>query len=337
MTPRTIVIRRSEAGRTVAEILRATGSLSWSAVGRLMSAGQVWLNGSVCHQPAQRVRAGQRLEIKGPERRKRKQPGGSGSAPHHEPPTRRHSAKPAAKDFAVEIRFVDSHIVVAEKPAGLTTVRHAGETAAFGARARRFLPPTLVDLLPGMLPKTAGRLRAVHRLDKETSGLVILARTAQAERHLGLQFRAHTIDRRYLAVVRGKAKGERIESLLLTDRGDGRRGSNPDGGDGQRAVTHVRVIDELGDYTLVECRLETGRTHQVRIHLGERGIPLCGDRVYDRPLHGAPLPDGSGFSRPALHAALLAIDHPASGKRMTWTSDLPTDMRELVGQLRKRK
>ena len=125
--------------------------------------------------------------------------------------------------------------------------------------------------------------------------------------------------------------------MLVRDRGDGRRGGTADpAADGQRAVTHVRVVEELGDYTLVECRLETGRTHQVRIHLGEAGTPLCGERVYDRPPHGRPVPDCSGAKRIALHAATLGFDHPATGERMQWTSPLPADMAELYRMLRRR-
>jgi 23S rRNA pseudouridine1911/1915/1917 synthase len=244
----------------------------------------------------------------------------------------------------INIVFLDEHIVVVDKPAGLTTVRHAHEAAEFGARGRRYLPPTLVDVLPGLLAAKVrkkgkhvrpGRIRAVHRLDKETSGLVVLARTPQAERSFGQQFRAHSVERRYLALVRGRAKDERIESYLVPDRGDGRRGSSPDRSNGQRAVTHVRLVEDLGNYSLVECRLETGRTHQVRIHLGERGTPLCGETIYDRPLNGKPLPDRSGAQRPALHAAFLAITHPVTGKRLSWTSPLPEDMKQLQKRLRR--
>jgi 23S rRNA pseudouridine1911/1915/1917 synthase len=237
------------------------------------------------------------------------------------------------------IRYADKHLVIVDKPAGLTTMRHAEEAAEFGPRGRRFLPPTLADVLPSLLaqrrPNERTKVRAVHRLDKDTSGLVVFARTIEAERHLGRQFRAHTIERVYQGIVRGRAKTARIESWLERDRGDGRRGSSAIPGQGQRAVTHVRVLEELGDYTLVECRLETGRTHQVRIHLGEAGTPLCGERIYDRPLHGKPLPDGSGMKRVALHAALLGFEHPATGERMRWTSNLPKDMANLIQRLRR--
>jgi 23S rRNA pseudouridine1911/1915/1917 synthase len=179
-------------------------------------------------------------------------------------------------------------------------------------------------------------VRAVHRLDKETSGLVVFARTPEAASHLGKQFRGHTIERRYLAVVRGRARPGRIESFIAPDRGDGRRGSTPNPATGKRAVTHIEVKEELDNYTLVECRLETGRTHQVRIHLAENGTPLCGERVYDRPLHGKPTPDPSGARRPALHAASLGFTHPATGKRMVWHAPLPPDLISLIDRLREK-
>src|SRR5262249_54243038 len=143
-------------------------------------------------------------------------------------------------------RYADDQVVVVEKPAGLTTVRHAEEAAEFGRRARRFLPATLEDLLPDLLPRTrSGRpasVRAVHRIDKDTSGLVVFARTPEAARNLGQQFRGHTVGRTYLAVVRGRARPGRIESWLVRDRGDGRRGSSGRPGEGQHAVTHVAVV-----------------------------------------------------------------------------------------------
>src|SRR5262249_50403320 len=244
---------------------------------------------------------------------------------------RRKVEKPAVPQPSLV--HLDAHIVVVEKPPGVTTMRHAEEAAEFGARGKRYLPPTLADALPRLV---GGPVRAVHRLDRDTSGLVVFARTPDAEASLGKQFRAHTAGRRYLALVRGRATAGRIESHLVRDRGDGRRGSGASGAaEVQRAVTHIRVIDELGPLTLVECQLETGRTHQVRIHLGERGTPLCGEKLYDRPLHGAPLPDESGAQRIALHAAYLGLTHPATGKWIEWESPLPEEMSALVQRWRK--
>jgi 23S rRNA pseudouridine1911/1915/1917 synthase len=296
--------------------VRSRLGLSWTEARRLIAERKVWLAGARCLDPTRRVRAGQPLEV------------GSG-APGATGPE---ASSPL-------IRFADAHVIVVDKPAGLTTMRHPKDVAEFGCRARRFLPPTLADLLPPLLAEgRAGRsppVRAVHRLDKDTSGLVVFARTPEAERQLGLQFRLHTVVRCYLAVVRGRAADRRIESFFVPDRGDGRRGSTSEPGRGKRAVTHVHVVEDLGGFTLLECRLETGRTHQVRIHLGESGTPLCGERVYDRPLQGRPvIADISGFPRPALHAARLGFEHPATGKHMSWQSPLPKDMAELVKRLR---
>lgn len=313
---RTIVVTRREAGETLAAVLHKQLALSWSAAKKLIAAERVRIGTTLCTDPAHRVKAGHRLNIV-------LDTGGK-------------SSREEGQGFVV--RHDDADVVVVDKPAGVTTMRHASEAAEFGARAQRYLPATLADLLSRQLAEGRRRveLRAVHRLDRDTSGLVVFARTPEAERRLGMQFRAHTVGRRYLAVVRGQAQPGRIESHLIRDRGDGRRGSSADPAAGKPAVTHVRVLEDLGDFTLVECRLETGRTHQVRIHLGEQGTPICGETVYDRPLHGAPLPDQSGAPRLALHATHLAFDHPATGTRMSWTSPLPDDLADLVQRLRER-
>lgn len=303
--PHSTFVERAESGRTLLEILQSSFPMSRRDALDALRNQRIRICGGVCVDPQRRVKAGQHIQVD--------------------------AKSTEAKPSGIVVRYVDAHIVVVEKPAGLTTVRHADEV---DRRARKFLPKTLVDMLPAELARQGhpvkGRIRAVHRIDKETSGLVVLARTPAAETHLGKQFRAHTVGRRYLALVRGQAKQARIESQLVADRGDGRRGS---GKGGQHAVTHVRPVETLGDFTLVECELETGRTHQVRIHLGEAGTPLCGERVYDRPLHGKPLPDASGARRPMLHATFLAIDHPATGKRMEWEAKMPIDMNELVTRL----
>jgi 23S rRNA pseudouridine1911/1915/1917 synthase len=339
MPVRSIVIQPGQAGQTVGQVLQGALRLGRASVLHYLHGKKVRLAGHLCRAPGRRVRSGQRLDIvldamKLEKRTSRISALGGKKrlrSAHHTP-----IRSPFAQ--AIRVRYLDSHIVVVDKPAGLTTVRHASEAKELGRRAQRFLPATLVDLLPGALPATqdTGRIRAVHRLDKETSGLVVLARTAAAETSLGLQFRAHDIEREYLALVRGRAKAERIETYLVRDRGDGRRGSGPPDG-GQKAVTNVAVVERLGDFTLVACRLETGRTHQVRIHLGERGTPLCGDRIYDRPVHGRPPPDTSGARRPLLHAAYLALDHPATGQRLSWKAKLPKDMEEMLRKLRSQK
>jgi 23S rRNA pseudouridine1911/1915/1917 synthase len=331
MTKRRFVIAAREAGMRIDAVLREHLAVSWKVVNRLLVERRVIIGGRSCSDPRQRVQPGQRVHVAETEE----------ASPN--PSRKAKDGDDKRLDTSI-IRHADDQIVVIDKPAGLTTMRHAEEAAEFGARGRRFLPETLADMLPALLRrfeagkprgKRSVRVRAVHRLDKETSGLVVFARTSEAESHLGKQFRAHTIERRYLALVRGRAKPARIESFLAEDRGDGRRGSTTEPGKGKRAVTHVRVVEALGEFSLVECRLETGRTHQVRIHLGEAGTPLCGERVYDRPLHGKPLPDPSGARRPMLHAATLGIDHPLTRRRVVWNAPLPRDMRQLQARLRK--
>jgi 23S rRNA pseudouridine1911/1915/1917 synthase len=317
-------VRRREAGRSIVDCLRARLAIDVGQIRNLIQTGNVFLSGKPCRNPHWVVRPGQQVRIHLLDLR------GKGQSKSGSPKEKSAIKK---KEYGLAVRFQDAHVVVVDKPAGLTTMRHREEAAEFGERGKRFLPATLADLLPAALTLNA-KPRAVHRLDKDTSGLVVFATTPQAEGNLGKQFRAHTVERLYVAVVRGRALSGKIESWLVSDRGDGRRGSSPAPGQGQRAVTHVRVVEELGDFTLVECRLETGRTHQVRIHLGEAGTPLCGERIYDRPTHGQPLADTSHFRRVALHAATLGFVHPATGQKVKWNSPLPADMAGLLTKLR---
>ena len=255
---------------------------------------------------------------------------------------------PPAREDDVIVHFLDAQIVVVEKPARLTSVRHA-EERHWSAR-RKQVQPTLQDLLPQIIAKklgggrgrrraSAGKLppvRPVHRLDRDTSGLMVFARTRQAEQRLVEQFRRHTAGRRYLAVVQGEVSEQTIESHLVRDRGDGRRGSTKLPDLGKRAITHVKPLERLGDYTLIECRLETGRTHQIRIHLAEAGHPLCGETVYHQPLFAAPRADASGAPRLALHAAELSLEHPVSGERLRFNAPPPADLAAWLAGLRHR-
>jgi 23S rRNA pseudouridine1911/1915/1917 synthase len=328
MPTRSFMVGRHDAGKPLLHVLCQQLRLSRTEAATYVRQRLVRLAGRVCPQPGRQVRPGQRVEVAlpkapRPQVQRQDRPG-------------KDRERPAGETHIV-VRYVDDQLVVVDKPPGLTTVRHAEDAAEFGSKAKRFLPPTVIDLLPAVLAGRGvrgGRLRAVHRLDRETSGLLVVARTPDAERALGLQFRRHGIGRHYLALVRGQAQNGRIESNLVRDRGDGRRGSKSSP-EGQHAATNVLALEVLGNYTLVECRLETGRTHQVRIHLGEAGTPLCGERVYDRPVHGPPLPDGSGAKRPMLHAASLEFEHPTTGQRLRFTAPLPRDMKSLLERLRR--
>jgi 23S rRNA pseudouridine1911/1915/1917 synthase len=351
MPPIQFLIERRESGRTVAEVLRLRFRLTWAQAKRLVERGHVRVAGQLTRAPEQRVKTGNRfwvaagvIEVKPAAGAEKKKP-----AP---PPTREHRADqpkrtpneggrgsgkkpaPAVNTVAIEVVYSDDAVVVVDKPAGVTTSRSKEDAEEFG-RGVRYLPKTLAELMPAALGAPNRPVYAVHRLDRDTTGLLVFARTRAAATRLTAQFRKHTVDRRYLALTRGIPQGGRIESVLVPDRGDGRRGSGPVGAeDGRRAVTTVTVLEPLGQYALVECRLETGRTHQVRIHLGEAGHPLCGERLYDRPVHGSPVPDGSGAARPLLHAYRLGFEHPETGEVMGWEVDPPGDFAEAVNRAR---
>lgn len=362
MPPIAFVVDRREAGQTLAAVLKKRFGLSWSQAKRLVERRHVRVGQQVETDVARRLKVGKRVLLdagtieqhkregvgeetkqesaaanraKGVKRTSKVSPKSGDKKPT--PAPSKHRLDPPSLPLPPScIVYSDDAVVVADKPVGLTTMRHKEEAAEFGPRGKRFLPKTLADLLPRALGTPDRSLIAVHRIDRDTSGLVVFARTNAAAEHLAKQFRKHTVDRRYLALTRGTPTSGRIESVFVSDRGDGRRGStrktNPP--DGKRAVTHVKVLEELGEFALVECRLETGRTHQVRIHLGEAGVPLCGERIYDRAINSKPLPDGSGAERPMLHAARLGFTHPETGHLMTWDVKPPDDFAQLWAKLR---
>lgn len=189
---------------------------------------------------------------------------------------------------------------------------------------------------PGRRPKPPA-LRAVHRLDRDTSGLMVFARSAEAERRLVHMFRKHDLHRAYQAIAHGEVREQTFESDLVRDRGDGLRGSTNLPDVGKHAVTHVRPIEFLNGYTLVECRLETGRTHQIRIHLAEAGHMVCGEKVYNHRLFGEMMEDRSGAQRQALHAAELGFKHPITGEDLMFQMPMPADMQRLLDRLRGKK
>jgi 23S rRNA pseudouridine1911/1915/1917 synthase len=316
--PGPISLTADRAGITLAALLRERlPDRSWSRVRRLIETRGVQVNGEPCLDPARRLKEGEAIQVSD-------------------------RPMPARKpEQTVVVRYLDEHIVVVEKPSGMNTVRHPSERE--WSHRRKALSATLEDIVPKLIARDKGRprkgplprLRVVHRLDKETSGLVVFARTVAAERELGKQFRRHCVVRRYLAVVPGSLESQTIRSRLVRDRGDGRRGSTRNRDLGKEAVTHVEVVEPLSCYTLVSCRLETGRTHQIRIHLAELGRPICGEKVYNRrPGEQATL-DKSGAPRPALHATELGFVHPTTKEVMHWSMPLPPELAEFVEKLRR--
>jgi 23S rRNA pseudouridine1911/1915/1917 synthase len=319
-----------QSNQTLAAILRSRlPGKSWNDLRKFIAARHVKISGDLCLDPARRVREGDQIEIL------------TASAP-----------KPRQPDL-VKIRYLDEHLVVVEKPSGMPTVRHPLERT--WTQRRRDLSPTLEDIVRKLIAakkeasgvrgqgseqkgtksqKGLPALRKVHRLDKETSGLVVFARTVTAERGLGRQFHKHTVIRRYLAVIPGYLPAQRIATRLIRDRGDGRRGSTAVPGRGKEAITHVEVEERLPNYTVLSCRLETGRTHQIRIHLAEQGHPVCGEKVYNRKPHQEPRIDASGAPRLALHAVELGFVHPITREALHWTMPLPDDLQAFVDRLR---
>ncbi|RLS90779.1 MAG: RluA family pseudouridine synthase [Planctomycetota bacterium] len=305
-------------GATLATIVRnLKPDLSWSRIKKIIAQGHIKISNDVCLDPARRVRAAEEVEL---------------------------LVKPDGKALdkqEIVIRHLDEHLVVVEKPPGVNSVRHPAERT--WKESRKSLSPTLEDLVTKQIAflskkdvkSKSARLRVVQRLDKETSGLLVFARTADAERGLGMQFFNHSVERKYLALIPGTIAPQSIESILVRDRGDGRRGSAPFSQPGKKAVTHVHLVEKFQAFTLVGCQLETGRTHQIRIHLAEKGSPVCGEKVYRTTANGTILPDGSGFPRLALHAAELGFIHPISGEPMHWNMALPEDFSKLLQHLRK--
>jgi 23S rRNA pseudouridine1911/1915/1917 synthase len=307
-------------GITVLAALRqAQPGISWSAARKLLGARRVLVNEVLCVDEGRRVAAGDRLAI-----------------------VERSQRSPPTVD-AVQIRFIDSDIVVVEKPAGMTTLRRAEEQS--WPAHRRQLQPTLDEAVALRIAEHAARkskrdvgarlprLWAVHRLDRDTSGLLIFARSAGAQERLIAQFAAHTAVRKYLAIVRGEVRGQTIRSRIVRDRGDGLRGTTSDGHAGQLAITHVKLLRKFVGHCELECRLETGRTNQIRIHLAELGHPICGDIKYRGSLGAAAIAHQCSAPRLALHSAQLRIEHPTTGESLCYDSPWPGDVAAFLDKL----
>ena len=289
-------------------VLRTLAKIPWSEARRLIETGKVRVAGEVVTDPGRKVRAGARVAL-------------FMRAPR--PETAR--VRELGGDLIV---YADPSVVVVRKPAGISTVPFGDE--APGETTLDALVRDVVarrDSIRGRAP-----LGVVQRLDRATSGLLVFSRTFAAKKHLGQQLRFHTMRRRYLALAHGDVPSGILRSHLIDDRGDGLRGSARAGRrEGQLAVTHVERIEALRDATLVACRLETGRTHQIRIHLSEQGHPLVGESVYVRGYGGPLIP----APRLMLHAAELGFVHPASGKEMLFEDPPPADFQETLERLRR--
>ncbi len=286
--------------------------LPWGKARAWIDTGKVFIDGNCVSDQAQPVVAGTRIELRMSQPKKRPEP----------------KLDPRA------VVYFDSEVIVVNKRSRVMTVPHPE------SEEEETLDRLAIEYLRAKDPKAVSNrasLGVVHRIDKDTSGLVVFARTYSALKALSEQFRAHSIERRYLALVHGRPKAQSIVTRIARDAGEGLRGSVPDGavnkmGEelGRHAVTHVEVVEKLQGASLVSCRIETGRTHQIRIHLSEIGHPIIGEKVYVRGYEGELIP----APRTMLHAEQLGFIHPVSGEQVHWSEAPSKDFQRVYKSLK---
>ena len=306
---RTLTIGENQAGDRLDRALAALWpDLSRSRLKQLIELGAVTVNGKAAANPAQKVKLGVHVVLVVP---------------------LAIAAKPQGEDIPLNIIFEDRDVIVLDKPAGLVVHPAAGNRDGTLVNA-------LIAHCGSTLSGIGGELRPgiVHRIDKDTTGLMVVAKTERAHTSLGKQFAAHAVTRVYLALVWGRPR-------TLSGTIDADLGRSPLNRQkvavlrvgGKAARTHYKVIESFGSTAaLVECRLETGRTHQVRVHMSHIGHPLIGDPVYGRPrsIPGLAL----NINRQSLHAAVLGFHHPGLDKPLRFESVLPPDFSETLELLR---
>jgi 23S rRNA pseudouridine1911/1915/1917 synthase len=300
-----------QAGTRLDKALADASGLSRERIKALIEAGAVTVAGRIATTGSAKIAAGMPFAI---------------AVPPPEP------LEAEAQEIPLVIAYEDEHLIVVDKPAGMVVHPAAGNPDG-----------TLVNALlhhcKGQLSGIGGVARPgiVHRIDKDTSGLLVVAKTAEAHEGLAAQFADHSIVRRYLAVCAGHpspAEGTVAGRIGRSDANRKKMAVLPDASPrGKHAVTNYRTIERLHGCSLIECRLETGRTHQVRVHCASIGHALLGDPAYGRtPKDLRPLLERIGFRRQALHAATLGFIHPATGERVEFHADLPADMQELIDE-----
>ena len=313
MTELSVEVPSSLEGVRVDRAVALVADISRSAVDGLIGQGRISVDGTVVRSRSTALRTGSRLIIDLPD-------DGDDGVPAPEP------------DVSFSVVHVDDDLIVVDKPAGLVVHPGAGHdsgTLVHGLLARF---PDLADL-PAAVGGDPARPGIVHRLDRGTSGLLVVARTPPAYHDLVTQLSERRASRTYQALVLGTVEAE----SGVVDAPIGRSVTSPTrmavSRKGKEARTRYRVVERFEEptaATLVEASLETGRTHQIRVHLSAIGHPVVGDDTYSRGRSLA----GAVVERPFLHAWALAVDHPATGARVTWTSPLPADLDAQLAALR---
>jgi 23S rRNA pseudouridine1911/1915/1917 synthase len=305
---RSIEVTSEHAGQTLAAIVRVlVVGAPWSKAKELCASGRVTVDGDVARDGARRMQAGERVEV--------------------DPEGRRKTSGGLADE---DVLLLDDDVVVVRKRSGILTCPYEdGDKDTLSDRVRSFLKRR-----HGARDPMVG---VVQRLDKDTSGVLVFARNMKSKRALEDQLRAHTVVRRYLAIAHGDVPSGTIESEIVQNRGDGLRGSwgtrskhqGPPPGDAKRCVTHIERLARLSGATSIACRLETGRQHQIRIHLSEAGHPLVGEQVYIRDFDGPRIE----AERPMLHATLLGFEHPRTGDHVQLEAPAPADFAACLARL----
>jgi len=308
-----LVASEKDVGVRLDRFLRErSGVLSRTRARDLLAEGSVTLNGSRVKIASRLLRAGDRVEV-------------------HALPASHRSQAPAGME-PYRVLYEDASVLVVDKAPGVLV-----QPTLQGDRG------TLIDLLSRHLRKRHPEVKApylglLHRIDRETSGLLVFSRRGVANRILAEQFRGHTLAREYLALAHGSlpADSGTIADPLSRPAPGARRSSSPRTARGVHAVTHYRVLERFSGAQLLSLTLETGRTHQIRIHLSARGSPVVGDKIYHRRGVFPPNSLLDTFPRQALHACRLGFTHPGSGKWMSFESPPPADFAGLLQALRKR-
>jgi 23S rRNA pseudouridine1911/1915/1917 synthase len=305
-----IIASEAEGWRLDRALAAAVPALSRERVKALISGGHVAdESGTLVRDPSSKAKSGA-YTLRVPE----------AAQAHNEP-----------QDIALPIVYEDDHLLVVDKPAGMVVHPAAGNFDGTVVNA-------LLHHCAGRLSGIGGVARPgiVHRIDKDTSGLLVVAKTDVAHEGLAEQFARHSIDRRYLAVVSGlpnPAQGS-VDAPLARSSANRKKMAITSVGRGKRAVTHYRLLEPLNQAALIECRLETGRTHQVRVHMASIGHSLLGDPAYGRSkIVHRQLLNQLDFKRQALHAAELGFEHPITKAPLSFKSAIPSDMQELLSAL----